>query len=151
MDTKEACATINNWNGLGTLAGEGSLTITGQASYRGTLADFSGQIAVDRGELTLGNIGNKAASLSATGGASLTLDYTEGEAAYANITIGGASRLTLIAGNGSGTNNTLTLTRGGSISGDSTLGFVLNTEADGSLSSRETLPPPCWEARSIAG
>ena len=139
LDTKEACATINNWNGLGTLAGEGSLTITGQASYRGTLADFSGQIAVDRGELTLGNIGNKAASLSATGGASLTLDYTEGEAAYANITIGGASRLTLIAGNGSGTNNTLTLTRGGSISGDSTLGFVLNTEADGSLSPSKPL------------
>ncbi len=139
LGTKEASATIHNWNGLGSLAGEGSLTITGQTNYRGNLADFSGQISVDRGGLTLGNIGNKAACLSATRGASLMLDYTEGEAAYANITVEGASRLTLLAGNGTGTNNTLTLIHGGRISGDSTLDFILNTEADGSLSSSKPL------------
>ncbi|WPX41137.1 hypothetical protein QET93_003340 [Akkermansia sp. N21116] len=141
LDTPDTSATLTAWNGLGTLAGEGSLTLTGKASYAGTLADFGGTLAASGRDasLTLAGTGSKAAALAASGGGSLTLDYTSGDATYSGLTLTGGSTATLIAGNGDGTNNTLTLRRGGTVSGDSTLGFILNTEASGSLSSTSPL------------
>ena len=141
LDTPDTSATLTAWNGLGTLAGEGSLTLTGKASYAGTLADFGGTLAASGRDasLTLAGTGSKAAALAASGGGSLTLDYTSGDATYSGLTLTGGSTATLIAGNGDGTNNTLTLRRGGTVSGDSTLGFILNTEASGSLSSTTPL------------
>ncbi|WPX40938.1 hypothetical protein QET93_002315 [Akkermansia sp. N21116] len=141
LDTPDTSATLTAWNGLGTLAGEGNLTLTGKASYAGTLADFGGTLAASGRDasLTLAGTGSKAAALAASGGGSLTLDYTSGDATYSGLTLTGGSTATLIAGNGDGTNNTLTLRRGGTVSGDSTLGFILNTEASGSLSSTSPL------------
>ncbi len=141
LDNPDMNASIVNWNGDGALVGDGSLSVTGVASHTGSFADFYGSLAAvgNKASFTIASTGNRNVALTSSQGASLVLDYSSGDAAYGSLSVTGGSSVTLMAGNGNGMNNTLTLRQGGSISGDSTLGFVLNTEANGSLSSTKPL------------
>ncbi|OCA03190.1 hypothetical protein AC781_05740, partial [Akkermansia glycaniphila] len=117
---------------LAVLQGGGSLTTSGTSSFKGDLSGFSGTLAVREGNLTITGMGNSRASIAAGENGTLTLDYRTWGASYASMNITGGI-VNLLANNGSGTNNQLTLS-GNSTVAHGTLALTLNTDPVQNLS-----------------
>ena len=121
-------------NGSGSLSGAGSIALSGgNGTFAGAMNAYSGTLKLEGGSQTLAGAGSTAASLIAVNGSNLVLDYSGSNARYASVAISGGSTLTLLAHNGSGTNNQLTLS-GNSTVAHGTLALTLNTDPVQNLS-----------------